>query len=275
VRDLKDKIALVTGASQGIGRETALALARAGSHVILTGRSKTALDQSAQEIERLGRRSETIVADLSHRSHVEGMCRQALDAFGRIDILVNNAGAHSGGRLEEISIEDFEDMIALNFWSYIYTTKTLLPQMLERGEGHLVYISSLAGLWGVGFSPPYAASKFAIVGFAESLAAQVWSSGVRVTVACPGFVKTRMVDSYQVVGSDATRATFSRVRDWVASHYVMQPRPVAEKIVRTIRRNRFFLLTHPESRLLLWGKAMFPGFLMRVNSWATDRILPR
>ena len=275
MNNLKDKIALVTGASKGIGRETALALARNGCHVILTGRSKDLLTQLVQEINGLGRRSHAIAADLYYRTQVEDMCREALDVFGRVDVLVNNAGAHVGGRFEEIRIEDFENMVTLNLWPHIYTTKMLLPQMLERGEGHLVYLSSLAGLWGVGFSPAYSVSKFAIVGFAESLASQVWSSGVKVTVACPSFVKTQMVDSFQVVGTDKTRATFSRVRDWIASYYVMSPRRVAEKIIRSIRRDRFFLLTHPETRVLVWFKALFPGMLRRINSWATDLVLPR
>jgi short-subunit dehydrogenase len=275
VRALKNKIALVTGASQGIGRETALELARAGCPVLVTARSKPALEQTAQDIEGLGRRSQAIVADLSYRSQVEEMCHRAIDAFGRVEILVNNAGAQWGGRLEEMSIEDIESMIAVNLWPYIYTTKFLLPQMLERGEGHLVYLSSLAGVWGVGLSPPYVTSKFAIVGFAEAIAAQVRSSGIGVTVACPGFVRTQIIDSYQVIGGEATQAAFSRARHWVGSHYVMKPERVAEKIVRGIRRNRFFLLTHPESRLLLWSRAMFPGFLARINSWITDRVLPR
>ena len=272
---LKDKIALVTGASQGIGREIALALARAGCHVIVTARLKPDLEDTAQEIERLGRRAHVIAAELADRSQIEVMCRQALDVFKRVDILVNNAATRVSGRLEEISVEDWDRMIAVNLWSYIYTTKLLLPQMIERGEGHLVYLSSVAGFWGQGLMLPYATTKFANVGFAEALAAQIRSSGVGVTVVCPAFVKTQIFDTYRVVGSDETQASVSRAREWIRSHWVMPPERVAEKIVRAIRRNRFFLLTHPETRLLLWGKGIFPGFFARLNSWITDRLLPR
>ena len=275
MRELKDKIALVTGSSQGIGRETALALARAGCHVILTARSKPGLDETAQEIEKLGRRSQVIVAELSDRTQIEMMCHQGMDIFKRVDILVNNAAIQIIGRLEEIPIEDWDHMVAVNIWSYIYTTKLLLPQMIQRGEGHLVYLSSVAGFWGPGLMLPYATTKFATVGFAEALAAQVRSSGIGVTVVCPAFVKTKIFDSYRVVGSDEARATVSRIREWIRSHWVMQPEYVAEKIVKAIRRDRYFLLTHPETRLLLWGRAMFPGFFARLNSWITDRFLPR
>lgn len=275
MKDLRDKIALVTGASRGIGRETALALARAGCHVVLTATSKPGVEETAREIERLGRRSQAIAADLSHRSQVEAMCHQALQSFGRVDILVNNAVTGGSARHEDISIEDWERMMAVNLWPHIYTTKLLLPHMLERGEGHLVHLSSLAGIWGPGLMLPYATMKFAIVGFAEALAAQVRSSGIGVTVVCPAFVKTQIFDSYAVAGSDEARAAVSRARDWIGSHYVMKPERVGQKIVRAIRRNRFFLLTHPETRLVLWGKALFPGFFARLNSWITDRVLPR
>ena len=275
MRDLKDKIALVTGASQGIGRETALALVRAGCHLIITSRSKAGLEETAQEIEKLGGRSQIIVAELSDRSQIEVMCRQALDFFKRVDILVNNAATRVSGRLEEISVEDWDEIIAVNLWGYIYTTKLLLPQMIERGEGHLVYLSSVAGFWAPGLMLPYATTKFANIGFAEALAAQVRSSGIGVTVVSPAFVKTSIFDSYNVVGSDKTQASVSRTREWIRSHWVMHPERVGEKIVRAIRRNRFFLLTHPETRFFLWGRAMFPGFFARLNSWITDRVLPR
>lgn len=275
MRDLRDKVALVTGASRGIGRETALALARAGCDVAVNARSKPGVEQTAQEIERLGRRSRAIVADLSDRAAVEAMCNQAVDYFGRVDILVNNAVARVTGRLEEIAIEDWEPLIAVNVWAYIYTTRLLLPPMLERGEGHLVYLSSLAGLWGPGVMLPYATTKFAITGFAEALAAQVRSSGIGVTLVCPAFVKTHVLDSYSVAGSEEAQAAVSRAREWIRAHYVMEPERVGEKIVRAIRRNRFLLLTHPETRLVLWGRALFPELFVRLNRWITDRVLPR
>lgn len=272
MKNLKEAIALVTGAGSGIGREIALKLAQQGCHVVVNDIAREGAERVAEEIRQLGRQALVIVADVSNASDVDRMCREALETLGRVDILVNNAGICIFGRLEDIPKEAWEKILRINLWASIYTTRALLPQMLKRGTGHIVYVASAAGLVGTGLSVPYNTTKAGLVGFAESFAAQVLSKGIGVTLVCPAFVKTPLFQTVQVYMPDSNmRDRFMRFKNRAYSYWTKSPGEVAQKVVRAIRKNRFLLITHWDAKFLLWMHTFFPQLYVRFNAWLIRR----
>lgn len=185
---LKGRIALVTGASRGIGRAIARRLAHADCDVILLARSEHALNELAMEIKTAGREAMAIPTDLRDAAQIERAVEKALRYFGRLDILVNNAGLWHYASTPELSIADWDEMFAVNTRAVFLTTKFVLPHMLARQRGHIVNIVSVSGLIGEVGASGYNATKWAVRGFSQSLFKEVRDKGVRVTMIHPGEV---------------------------------------------------------------------------------------
>ncbi|HSP35570.1 MAG TPA: SDR family NAD(P)-dependent oxidoreductase [Thermoanaerobaculia bacterium] len=177
---------LITGASSGIGRATAIEFARRGAKVVLAARRTSLLDEVAAECSKTGASTMTIATDVTKRSE----CDALIAAAGRVDILVNNAGFAVFDTIEDAHADDLESMMATNYLGTVYCTKAVLPQMLARRGGSIVMVASIAGLMGYAGMAGYCASKFAIVGFAEALRDEVIGRGVRVALVCPGTTET-------------------------------------------------------------------------------------
>jgi NAD(P)-dependent dehydrogenase (short-subunit alcohol dehydrogenase family) len=189
---LKDRAALVTGAGRGIGRATALALAREGADVALAARNREELEAVAGEVRALGRRALVQPTDVAVESEARALIDATVAAFGRLDVLVNNAGAVAREPLRELAVEDWDRVIAVNLRGTFLCSKFALEPMLARREGWIVNISSGAGKRGVATRTAYSAAKFGVVGFTDALDAEVRRQGVRVHVVCPGPVETQM-----------------------------------------------------------------------------------
>jgi len=185
---LKGQIALITGASRGIGREIAWRLVRADCDVILLARSGDELSELAMEIKTAGREAMAIPTNLRDGAQVQRAVEKALRYFGRIDILINNAGLWHYGSAHELSIEDWDEMFDVNVRGTFLATKFVLPSMLARGRGHIVNIVSVSGLIGEADASGYNATKWAVRGFSQSLLKEVRDKGIRVTVVNPGGV---------------------------------------------------------------------------------------
>jgi NAD(P)-dependent dehydrogenase (short-subunit alcohol dehydrogenase family) len=187
---LAGKAALVTGASKGIGRAAALALASEGSDVAVTARDERALDSLVRELEGKGVRALAVPADATLEQDVEKVRQAVLRGFGRVDILVNNVGIARYAPFAELTLKDYDWMMNTNMRSTFLFTKAFLAPMVERGEGWVVLVSSVSGLFGFPGETAYCASKHAQVGFAKALDREVSDKGVRVTVIAPGGVNT-------------------------------------------------------------------------------------
>lgn len=185
---LKGQIALVTGASRGIGREIAWRLVRADCDVILLARSAPALAELAMEIKTAGREAMSIPTDLREPVQIEHAVNKALAYFGRIDILVNNAGLWHYAPVQDMGIAEWDEMFDVNVRGSFLTTKYVLPSMLARGRGHIVNIVSVSGLIGEADAAGYNATKWAMRGFSQSLIKEVRGKGLRVSVINPGGV---------------------------------------------------------------------------------------
>jgi len=190
---LTGKTALVTGASSGIGRSTALALAEAGASVALVARRAERLKDLAAQIEADGGQALARAADVTDEQDATRAVEDAVGHFGGLDILVNAAGMTQTGKVENGDLSDWRYVFELNFWAGLYTARAAIPALKAKGGGDIVNISSTAGRRAVGATfGPYAASKFALTAFNESLRAEVTLAGIRVAIIEPGATATEI-----------------------------------------------------------------------------------
>lgn len=187
---LEDRIAVVTGASRGIGRATAKALAREGAHVVITARTEYDLNTLAEEITDMRREVLVVPADMTQEEDVRRVSQLALEKFQRVDILVNNTGVGKYGPLASITAEDYDWMMDTNMRSTFLCTRQFLPRMMERHEGWIIFIGSVAGLHGIPHETVYCASKHAQYGFAQALDYEAREWNVKVSYIAPGGVNT-------------------------------------------------------------------------------------
>ncbi|MEW6633382.1 MAG: SDR family NAD(P)-dependent oxidoreductase [Pseudomonadota bacterium] len=190
---LAGKVALVTGASSGIGEATATALAAAGAKVALAARRADRLSALAGRIEKAGGKALAIEADIASNGDIAAMVDKIVSEWGRLDILVNNAGIMLLSPAAEADLDDWRRMIELNLIGLMATTKAALPH-LKAAKGHVVNVSSVAGRVANPGASGYAATKFGVVAFSESLRREVYVDKVRVTVIEPGLVRTELGD---------------------------------------------------------------------------------
>jgi len=234
-------VCLVTGASSGIGRATALRLSRAGARVILLGRDRDALDEVAAKTT-----GTVIVADLADPSEVERAAAESVAVAGRVDVLVNNAGEGMAGPFAEINPLRAELLVRTNLLAPIRLARALLPGMLDRKRGHIVNVASIAGHVGVRNEAVYAATKAGLIGFSESLRYELAGTGVGVSVVSPGVVRTAF---FERAGRPYTRRL----------PRLIEPDRVARAILRGIRRNKAQVFEPKWMALPAWLRGAFPG----------------
>jgi 3-oxoacyl-[acyl-carrier protein] reductase len=187
---LEGKVALVTGASSGLGRATAIAFARAGADVALVARSQRELESAEEEISKIGRRALTLSVDLASEDETTAAVGRTVEALGRIDVLVNAAGTDSPGTVEKLDVEGWDRTLAVNLRAPFLLSKAAFPRMREAGGGTIVNVSSVAGKKGWANASAYCASKFGLTGFTEALADEGKEHGIRAIVLYPGAMAT-------------------------------------------------------------------------------------
>ncbi|MEX1046345.1 MAG: SDR family oxidoreductase [Actinomycetota bacterium] len=253
--EIRGAAAVVTGASSGIGRETALEFARAGASVALAARRIDRLEEAAREIESAGGRALVVGCDVTLRDEVERLAREVRDSFGRCDVLLNSAGVPGGGEFTKLSFEQVESVVRSNLLSILMCTKAFLPMMLEAGRGHVVNIASLAGRHAVPGASVYSATKHAVVAFSNSLNEELQSKGVLVTSVNPGLVRT---EGFPMVGTDP--------------RLVMEPARVARVIVDVVRKDKA-----PEVSIPRWAGSLETFRILTPGPyrWAVRKILRR
>ena len=187
---LTGKVALITGASAGIGQACARVLAQEGAHLVLTARRQERLDQLKREAEKTGTEAISVIGDAREESTAIKTVEAATQAFGRIDILINNVGVGNYKNLIDTSAEEYDDLMDTNVRSTFLFTRHTVPVMLKQKQGTILMISSMAGIYGFAGEAVYCATKFAQVGFAQALDKELRTQGIKVGVICPGGVKT-------------------------------------------------------------------------------------
>jgi len=192
VISIENKVAVVTGSGRGIGRGIAMELGRLGAQVVLAARSRNELEETARMI---GKSASVVPTDVRRKDDLQRLFEQTTTALGPVDVLVNAAGLGIFGPVIDFTDEAFEILIETNLRGIFFASRLVLPSMIERKQGHIINIASIAGKVGSANRAVYCASKFGVVGFTESLAEEVRQHGVRVSVICPGSTDTRFSPS--------------------------------------------------------------------------------
>lgn len=242
---LSGRTAVVTGAGKGIGRASALALAREGAHVVLASRTKSDLDSLAAEIDALntGAKALPVPTDVSDEAAVDALAKAAFDTFGQVDILVNNAGVGKNGTVSTLTTEDYDWIMTTNMRSTWLCTKAFFPPMLQRKEGWVIFVSSVAGLNGLPNEPIYCATKFAQMGFAQSIDYEAYPNNVKVSVIAPGGTNTDygfyngtrtpgdpMLDGFQEAEDVAEAVVFAATQPPKSRVFMVWMRPMNESL---------------------------------------------
>lgn len=241
---LTGRIALVTGASSGIGEATARLLAEEGAALVLTARREERLEELAAEIEEAGGRALVAPADITDRRAVESVAERALEALGRVDILVNNAGIMPLAPLRKVRVAEWDRMVDVNVKGVLYAIGAVLPAMLERGGGHVVNVSSLASRRPFPGGAVYSATKFAVRSLSQGLRLELSpTDGIRVTDIEPGLVATELPES---IGDDETREEFySRLKGTRMLEPVDVARAIRHAVTQPERVNVNEVLVRP------------------------------
>jgi len=225
---MNQPVVLVTGALTGIGRATAIAFAREGSRIVISGRREEAGQALAAELRALGAEAEFLRADVRFEAEVRSVVEQTVERFGRIDVAVNNAGTE--GQLAPIveqSSANYEDTFAVNVLGTLLSVKHEMRAMLAQGSGSIINLSSVAGQVGIAGASVYVASKHAVVGLTKSAALEGAAAGVRVNAVAPGPVATEMLDRF-VGGSEQGKAGFLAT---IPARRAATPEEIAQTIV--------------------------------------------
>lgn len=187
---MENKVVIITGGSEGLGKGTAKVFAEAGWDVVITARGKEKLERAAEELKVLKGRVLTILTDVSNAKQVQSMVEQTIEAFGRIDVLINNAAIDYPASIEELSVEQWDQVIGVNLSGVFYTSKAVFPAMKKQHSGYIINISSVAGKKGWPNATAYCASKFALTGFTQALNGEGKSHNIRCSVVYPGGMDT-------------------------------------------------------------------------------------
>jgi NAD(P)-dependent dehydrogenase (short-subunit alcohol dehydrogenase family) len=274
VANLSGKRCFVTGAASGIGRATALAAAARGAELYLTDIAAEGVEAAVAEIEsRGGRVAHHEAIDVRDHEAVVALAEEIHAAHGSMDVVMNVAGVSTWGTIDRLEHSDWQQMIDVNLLGPISVLECFVPPMIEAGRGgHVVNVSSAAGLFGLPWHAAYSASKFGLRGVSEVLRFDLRRHGIGVSLVCPGGVRTPLVESVKIAGVDRESP---RIRKLVArfEKRAVSPEHVAAKILQGVEKNRYMVYTSPDIRIGHWIQRKFePPYvwtMRRFNDYLT------
>ena len=238
MRELRGRVAVVTGAASGIGRALAFALAREGAELALSDVDEAGLAETCRASQALGARVSHERVDVADRASVERHAAFVMAQHGRVNLVINNAGVALDATITEMSYEDLEWLFGINFWGVVHGTKSFLPLLRQSGEGHVVNVSSVFGLIAVPEHGAYNAAKFAVRGFTECLRQELELEGANVSATCvhPGGIKTNIARRARMLAREGgpSREELNALFDQVAR---TPPETAARTILRGVKRN--------------------------------------
>ncbi|WAL61732.1 SDR family NAD(P)-dependent oxidoreductase [Thermocoleostomius sinensis] len=255
---------LITGASEGIGKATALVFAHRGYDVILAARHSEQLATVANEIQALGRSALAVPTDVRLFEQVSTLINTALDKYGSIDVLVNNAGIYISGPVARFSLDDWRQTIDTNLWGYIHTVHALLPHLLQQGSGTIVNVCSIGGKTAIPYLTPYTTSKFAITGFTEALHAELAPKGIHVCGVYPNLIKSDFLDRAIFRGNDTQDVVDRKqqIEQVLRIPVVEKPDDVANAIWNGVKHQRAEVIVG-SAKLSIVADAILPGMMQR------------
>lgn len=240
------KVVIITGASSGIGEQSAKEFAKLGARIVLVSRNRERLEEVATRLSKYESQILVCPCDVSKKDQVEQLSKVVLEKFDSVDILVNNAGFGLYNTVNNISIEEMEAQMLTNFFGIMYCTKIFLQKMLKQGSGHIVNVASVAGSIGIPGMASYCASKFAMLGFSEALFHELKGTGVGITVVSPIMVRTNFFDG----------KSFDKMPRY--SMTSLSASTVAKAVVRASSSPRLEIVVPQVVRFAIWLKQTFP-----------------
>lgn len=261
--DFRDRVAVVTGASSGIGAQLARDLAARGAHVALLARRADRLETLAEELGRMGITALPVVCDVSDRASVDAAMGRVLAQLRHVDLLVNNAGYVTHALFKDHDVGDIERMVRTNLLGTIYAIKAVLPAMRARRQGWIVNLSSVAGKLGQPDEAVYSATKFAIAGLSEGLSYELGALGIHVMTVYPALVRTEMF----------TDAILARMPER-AKRTFCEPPEFTRAVLRALERGAFEVTVPRYVNLAYWMRTIFPAWHRRITARLRLPVLP-
>jgi NAD(P)-dependent dehydrogenase (short-subunit alcohol dehydrogenase family) len=259
VDDLRGKVAVVTGAASGIGRAIADRFAAEGMRLVLADVERRVLEQAAAEIAATGAELISLPTDVSSETDVQALAAATFERFGTVHVVCNNAGVGSRGlTIHDLPTQDYEWVFGVNLWGVIHGMRAFLPHLRLHDEGHIVNTASVSGLYHLPRMGPYNASKAAVIALSETLLFELAAEGshVGVSVVCPSWVRTNISAAvrniperlaWELTGEQAAEMAEYKAKRRAQQPDAMDAADVAGQVVDAIRRQRFYVITHPES----------------------------
>ncbi len=275
MKSFKDKVAAITGAGSGMGRELALELASRGCHVAISDVNEAGLAQTAEQLKASGVRVSSSKLDVADRQAVYAWADTVAREHGKVNLIFNNAGVALGTTLEAVSYEDFEWIMNINFWGVVYGTKAFLPHLRASGEGHIVNTSSVFGMFSVPGSGCYNASKFAVRGFNECLRQELelTKAPVSLTSVHPGGIKTGIAQSARL--NDSISGVVARdvqtAKNDFDKLFITSANRAARIILSAVQADKRRVLVGPDAVFLDGMVRLLPSTYQRVVSSMVQR----
>jgi NAD(P)-dependent dehydrogenase (short-subunit alcohol dehydrogenase family) len=273
-RDVTGKNVVITGAASGIGRGLARALAKEQCNILIADINEAGLKQTDEMIRQYGGNSEVFPCDVSRLDDVMRMADHCFDTWGKVDILINNAGVASTGFMGDIPIKDWEWIISINFWGVVYGCHAFVPRMKKQGSGYIVNVASAAGILSSAEMAPYNASKAAVISLSETLKSELAPYDIGVTVLCPTYVKTNLLDRMRFTDEFQRLCSMTGMDNarWT-------PEKVSSLVIDAVKKEKMYVLPQAAAKILWISKRISPcaffgflAFLMRMG-WGRKLML--
>jgi short-subunit dehydrogenase len=267
------KTILITGGSRGLGLVMARQLLDAGARVAICARDEAELERARAELRQQGKEIFAWTCDVTDRAQVEQLINQVREHFGAIDILINNAGTDIVGPLENLTMQDYDDLMKLHFWAPLHTAYAVLPEMQARRAGRIVNISSIGGKLPSPHMLAYCASKFALVGLSEGMRVELAKDGILVTTVCPGMIHSGVIDHAIFKGQHRKEYSWFSVGDSLPI-LSASPEKVARATIAGLRRGAVEVIVPVPAWLIVKFYALFPGLSTNLFG-LVNRLFPK
>ncbi len=260
MKDFKDKVIWITGASSGIGEALANQCAAMGGRLILSSNEPEELERVAGDCASAGERPLVLPLDLTDPAGITAAADEVLGKFGHVDLLVNNGGISQRSLVKDTTMETYRKIMEIDFFGHVGVTKAVLPSMLERKSGHIVVTTSVSGKYGVPIRSGYCAAKHALHGFFDSLRAEVWRDNIKVTIVAPTGVKTKI--SLNAVVGDGSK--YGKMDDLMTEG--ISAEECARQIITAVQKEK-------EEIVVGWDKAKIAAYLKRFTPGLFSKII--